>query len=122
MIPKNNSDRFVRNIVATRDHDTVYRFIAQQGWLKEMNHNLLFNDAGKAVVKEGWGGEKAYTFDDWKKTGNDVNSLFADPQFVDAARGDYRVKDSSPALKLGFRNFEMNPFGLTAEFPKRWRE
>jgi len=122
MIPKNNSDRFVRNIVATRDHDTVYRFIAQEGWLKEMNHNLLFNDVGKAVVKEGWGGEKAYTLDDWKKTGNDVNSLLADPQFVDAARGDYRVKDSSPALKLGFRNFAMDQFGLTEEFPKRWRE
>ena len=36
----------------------------------------------------------------------------ADAQFVDPARGDYRVKDESPALVLGFVNFAMNRFGV----------
>jgi S1-C subfamily serine protease len=36
----------------------------------------------------------------------------ADAQFVDPARGDYRVKDGSPALALGFVNFPMNQFGV----------
>ena len=36
----------------------------------------------------------------------------ADAQFVDPARGDYRVKDGSPALALGFVNFPMDQFGV----------
>lgn len=36
----------------------------------------------------------------------------ADAQFVDPARGDYRVKQGSPALSLGFVNFSMDRFGV----------
>ncbi len=36
----------------------------------------------------------------------------ADAQFVDPAHGDYRVKDGSPALVLGFVNFPMDQFGV----------
>jgi hypothetical protein len=36
----------------------------------------------------------------------------ADAQFVDPAQGDYRVKDGSPALALGFVNFPMDRFGV----------
>lgn len=44
--------------------------------------------------------------------GRDTNSIVADAQFIDPARGDYRVKDGSPALELGFVNFAMNQFGV----------
>jgi hypothetical protein len=44
--------------------------------------------------------------------GCDANSLVGDAQFVDAAHGDYRVKDGSPALKVGFVNFPMDQFGV----------
>ena len=36
----------------------------------------------------------------------------ADALFVDPAHGDYRVKDGSPALALGFVNFPMDQFGV----------
>jgi S1-C subfamily serine protease len=36
----------------------------------------------------------------------------ADAQFMDPAKGDYRVKDGSPALALGFVNFAMDQFGV----------
>jgi hypothetical protein len=32
--------------------------------------------------------------------------------FADPARGDYRVRGGSPALKLGFTNFPMEQFGV----------
>jgi hypothetical protein len=38
--------------------------------------------------------------------------------FVDPANDDYRVKPESPALKVGFRNFEMGQWGLAEDFPK----
>jgi membrane-associated protease RseP (regulator of RpoE activity) len=47
-----------------------------------------------------------------QQSGRDEHSLVADAQFVDPARGDYRVKDGSPALALGFVNFAMDRFGV----------
>ena len=62
-----------------------------------------------------------YSLDEWRAIGFDRRSVFADPLFVDPERGDYRVRSESPALALGFENFPMNLWGLTADFPARWR-
>jgi membrane-associated protease RseP (regulator of RpoE activity) len=42
----------------------------------------------------------------------DDQSSHGDPQFIDPASGDYRVKEGSPALKMGFENFPMDQFGV----------
>jgi hypothetical protein len=42
----------------------------------------------------------------------DANSAFGDPLFVNPEKGDFRVKEGSPALKTGFVNFPMNEFGV----------
>jgi hypothetical protein len=47
-----------------------------------------------------------------KKLDWDQNSDFGDPMFVDPAKGDFRVKEGSPALKIGFKNFPMDQFGV----------
>ena len=41
----------------------------------------------------------------------DVNSIVADPLFVDAANGDYRLKPDSPAFKLGFQPIDVSRIG-----------
>ena len=46
------------------------------------------------------------------KFGGDKHSLIADALFIDPVAGDYRVRDGSPALKLGFENFPMDRFGV----------
>ena len=46
------------------------------------------------------------------KLGWDANSVMGEPMYVDPANGDFRVKDGSPALKLGFKNFPMDQFGV----------
>jgi len=54
-----------------------------------------------------------YSFAEWKKiksrdlwdgepTTLDAHSIIADPCFMDAEKGDFRLKPDSPALKLGF--------------------
>lgn len=47
-------------------------------------------------------------------SGRDATSLSGDARFVDPARGNYRVGRSSPALRLGFKNFRMDGFGVTS--------
>ncbi|MBN8459347.1 MAG: peptide-binding protein [Verrucomicrobia bacterium] len=46
--------------------------------------------------------------------GCDLNSVSGDPQFMDPAKGDFRVKDGSPALQVGFVNFPMDQFGVVS--------
>jgi len=48
------------------------------------------------------------------KNGCDAASLSGDPMFVDPAKGNFQVKPGSPALKLGFKNFAMDNFGVTS--------
>ena len=44
----------------------------------------------------------------------DLHSAAGNPEFIDPAHGDFRVRDDSPALKLGFKNFPMDNFGVTS--------
>jgi hypothetical protein len=39
------------------------------------------------------------------------HSVFADPPFIDPANHDVRLRPKSPALKLGFVNFEIWKWG-----------
>ncbi|MDF7800404.1 right-handed parallel beta-helix repeat-containing protein [Pontiellaceae bacterium B1224] len=59
-------------------------------------YNMPNDQAIKAAAKQGW----------------DKNSIFGNPEFIDPVHGDFRVRDDSPALKLGFVNFPMDQFGV----------
>ncbi|MCK5802459.1 MAG: right-handed parallel beta-helix repeat-containing protein, partial [Lentisphaeria bacterium] len=58
---------------------------------------------------------------EWRtKTGQDTDSVVADPQFVDPEKGDFRLRASSPAFTLGFRPFDFAGAGRrTGEDPPR---
>jgi hypothetical protein len=47
-----------------------------------------------------------------KTFGGDRHSMVGDAMFLDPDQGDYRVRDKSPALALGFTNFDMGQFGV----------
>ena len=56
-----------------------------------------------------------WMFEEWQEKGLDTHSVLADPQFVDAAAHDFRLKPTSPALKLGFQPFDLSKAGLYGE-------
>lgn len=96
---KDSQDVFRHNIVFT-----PYQPIrVAKPWGKEVDSNLLHapgaSGATPAKVLQ-------------EQSGRDERSVVADALFVDPSRGDYRVKDGSPALALGFRNFPMDRFGV----------
>ncbi len=110
-----SGDRFVRNIVVQNFDWTFFYILLQTDkapWIDEMDYNLF---SGKAKFAS-----FADSFEDWQAKGFDEHSVFADPMFVDPENGDYRVKPDSPALKLGFKNFDLHGVGLLPDFPDKW--
>ena len=70
-----------------------------------MDYNLYFNAAGRPVDFAGM------TLAQWRAKGKDLHSAIADPGFLDPAKDDYRLPDNSPALKLGFKPFDLSKAG-----------
>jgi len=75
-----------------------------------------------------------WTFEDWKKKGQDQNSEIADPLFAhptfidpistdrisaDPQKFDFTLKPESPALKMGFRQIDMGEVGPRPEYREK---
>ena len=88
----NSQDIFRHNIVTT-----PYRPIQVKEWGKETDTNFFVTEQGLEQAQN---------------RGTDLHSLYGDPLFIAPEKGDYRVKENSPALKTGFRNFDMEHFGV----------
>ena len=91
-----SQDVFVRNIVMGS-----YRprgGMPDGKWGKEVDYNLFTTSAADK--------------NRFAKHGCDEHSIVGNSLFVDPVNGDYRVRDGSPALKLGFENFPMDAFGV----------
>ncbi len=93
-------DIFRRNIVWTEYQPASMH---RSPWGKEMDFNLVQDSSATT---------SAPATQLQQQSGRDEHSIVADAQFVDPARGDYRVKDGSPSLALGFVNFPMDRFGV----------
>lgn len=136
-----NHDRYYNNITVLQSASTAFpegwpwwpqmfhSVIAPPAdgpWFDEIDRNLYYVKDGEyqSVVdqlrrEDGQRNAQRYNFKEWQALGWDRNSVFADPLFVDPEHRDFRVKDNSPALKLGFKNFEMGKWGITEEFPEQ---
>jgi hypothetical protein len=100
-------DVIARNIFVS---DKPYQFIrANPNYAKQFDYNLFYSPAGKPMIT---GLGRPMTIEQWQAKGLDTHSVVTDPMFVAPQNGDYRVRAESPALKLGFKNFPMNKFGV----------
>jgi hypothetical protein len=98
-------------------------------WFERVDNNCFYCYAGEfqAVVDQlrsdgGKRNPKRYNLEEWQKLSFDEHSVFADPLFIDPEKRNFQLRPESPALKIGFINFEMGKWGLTDEFPEQWRE
>jgi hypothetical protein len=71
----------------------------------KLNSNVYWDLRGTGIRFAG------KSFDEWKQTGQDRDSVIADPLFVNAANYDFRLAPGSPALKLGFRQIDLSKVG-----------
>ncbi|AUC23599.1 peptide-binding protein, partial [Polaribacter sejongensis] len=95
----NSQDVFKHNIVA----DT-YQDVGLLGWGKELDYNLFPNE--ESMMKS-----QIYN--------RDMHSTYGDPMFKNPSELDFTVSENSPALKIGFKNFSMDEFGVQKESLKK---
>ena len=116
--PKHSFDEVYQNIFvisgtvpgkseATQQFIRPIRLPDDVKWSNNYDYNLYWNVNSPDEVNVT--GEKS--MEAWQAEGYDQHSMVAEPLFIDPENGDYRVKDNSPALKLGFKNFPMDEFG-----------
>jgi hypothetical protein len=105
--------------------NNVLPSITAKGWPENngdvLTHNIITGGYDSTNMPAVWGKTvdanffvHVWALADAQHLGLDKNSLVGDPQFLNALQGDYRVSDQSPALKVGFRNFPMDQFGVTS--------
>ena len=92
---QSSHDIFRKNIVTT-----WYKPIRIDYWGDEVDNNFLPDSAALAQSRS---------------LGLDKHGDYGNPGFVAPQTGDFRVKENSPALKVGFRNFPMDQFGVKNE-------
>ena len=75
-------------------------------------YNLTDTDpAGGGTRFPGASGKASLSLAAWRELGHDVHSAYGDPLFVDAARRDYRLRPDSPAVALGFEQWDWSKAG-----------
>ncbi len=94
-----SEDVFKHNIVSD-----AYQDVGLLGWGKEMDYNFFPNE--ESMMKS-------------QLYGRDKNSAYGDPKFKNPAQMDFSVAANSPALKIGFKNFPMDQFGVQKEAFKK---
>ncbi len=98
---KASGDIFRRNVVGSAAY--LPARMGPPPWGEELDYNLVHTPGRRDPQPA----ERLA-----EQSGRDAHSRRADAQFVDAARGDFRVREGSPALALGFVNFAMDQFGV----------
>ena len=107
-------NRFVRNIVYYSGTDAdlirIGEFPGER--IAESDYNVFFHKEGNNLVIDLPDTPAADSFTRWRGLGYDLNSVIADPLFVDPENGDFRLRPESPAFELGFKPIEVSRIGL----------
>ena len=91
---KNSNDVFRHNIVSTD-----YKPVRIDVWGKEVDYNAFPDSA---------------SLKDAQSRGTDKHSVCGRQDFVNPQLGDFRLKEGSSAFIVGFKNFDMNSFGVVS--------
>jgi hypothetical protein len=104
-------NKFLRNIISYRDPNAaLFDFVNLPFEQTESDFNLFYH-FGRPVKNRGAipaGMEAAF-----KKL--DEHSVVSDPLFMAAEKDDYRLRDNSPAIKLGFQPIPVEKIGPYAD-------
>ncbi len=71
----------------------------------KFDHNLYWDTRGTDFKFDQW------TIEEWQAKGQDVNSIIADPLFVDPENLNFNLREDSPAKKIDFQPIDIKKVG-----------
>jgi len=107
-------------IVAASDHNLFFKAGTDTPVIAKV---VPKSDDPRAMYRR-YEGLEWMQLSDWRKAYGrdedvyDIHSIIADPLFVDAENGDYRLTPDSPALKLGFQPIDIPSIGIRRKGPQ----
>jgi hypothetical protein len=114
----NRDLEFLRNVVYESGNKLFTFYNWEEGRVARCDDNLYYSaGSGGNYFIDGADGAPDYAA--WQSVlGFDARSLTdADPLLADPVGGDYRPCYDSPAYAVGFRDFDLQDIGLTADYP-----
>lgn len=115
------NNRILRNIIVATDPNAS--LFGSGHWtpkvLTESDYNIFWNTSDPSMLKTR-PTTPIGTWGQWQAAGFDLHSIIANPQFVDAAHDDYRLRPTSPAFGLGFQALPLDKIGLDG-YPGAWK-
>ena len=105
--PPGSSYTLERNIFYYRSSENLLRGPWQPRPVDNftIDRNLYWREGG-GELKFG-----TRTLAEWRALGFDKDSIVADPLFVDAKKGDFRLRPGSPAEKIGIQPIDLSTVG-----------
>ncbi|CAF3891873.1 unnamed protein product [Rotaria sp. Silwood1] len=94
---------FIRNIIYDTFQGAKHSvYISNPNVIASFNDNVYYNPYGSSLLF----GPQQTSFIEWQKTGQDNNSIIADPLFIGNVNqcDFFTIRSDSPAAKLGFAN------------------
>lgn len=105
-------NRCERNIIAyPGQRAALYHLSRFEDSFVHFERNLVWADGQTPVVEGLPGVKRKDSWAAWLAQGRDEGTIVADPQFVNPAKRDYRLRPTSPALKLGFQPIDLSGVG-----------
>lgn len=105
-------NKFLRNICCYSDPEAkLYSARDVSPETLDSDYNLIWSSGRPIVV----GLDKIppeKQWEEWKRLGFEAHSVIAEPMFVNANAGDYRLRPESPALALGIKPIPVERIGL----------
>ena len=95
-----------------------YEFKVNTRGAFKADHNLVWSTTGQVLGAQDRFPSRLYepnesvlSWEQWQALGYDQHTIIADPGFKDPANGDFRLSESSPAIKIGFKPFALDKAG-----------
>ncbi len=107
--------KIVRNIFFSLEKDQHFYYQLTIEQLDEfdraeIDYNVYYTPAGQATAD-------IPLLKALRQRGHDEHTYYGDPKFADWKNADFTLVDDSPALKLGIKQIDISPAGLTDDFP-----
>jgi parallel beta-helix repeat protein len=109
-------NHFIHNIISSRQPGA--QLLNLYNWtertLAQCDENLYYMEDGIYRIQDDTipdPQQRSIPFEGWQRMGYDQHSQQADPGFLDAGKDDYRLREDSPALRLGIVSIDIAKIG-----------